>query len=113
MALQCNGLILGLRCNKIEVLVFPAQLPTSHAPATLHPSPLQIAVPHFNWIDRFPCPRFRDNAILLAGSVDLVDFISDFYTKKSFSLREDGYPWDPCAWLVDPDFFAKWGFLFN
>ena len=54
----------------------------------------------------------RDNMILLAGSVDLADFLLDFFTKKSFELRDEGWSWDPSSWLIDPEFHAKWGFLF-
>ncbi len=113
MALNRNGLILDLCCNGFKIITSLAQPPSSNTPAVLHPSALQCAVPHFEWIDRFPFPRFRDNAILMADSVDLVDFVSDFYTMKSFSIKEEGCSWDPNAWLVDPGFHAKWRLLFK
>ncbi|KAJ9610505.1 hypothetical protein H2200_005282 [Cladophialophora chaetospira] len=113
MALHANGVLLGLCCRNFEIATSPVQPLNSAAPAILHPSPLQCAVPHFDWIDRFPFPKFRDNAILLADSVDLADFVSDFYAGNSFALREEWWSWDPGAWLVDPGFLAKWGFLFK
>ena len=113
MALHCNGLILGLCCSGVKIITSRAQPFTSNVPAILHPSPLQCAVSHFEWIDRFPFPRMRDNMILLAGLVDLAEFFSDFFTIKSFTLIEEGRSWDPSAWLIAPEFRAKWGFLFN
>ncbi|KAK4940270.1 hypothetical protein LTR10_019590 [Elasticomyces elasticus] len=83
-------------------------------PDPLRPSPLQLAVAHPRWIDRFPFPRFRDNMILLIGLVDLDQFIGDMFGMASLILRPETQraTWDPAAWIIGNNFASKWGYLF-
>jgi hypothetical protein len=83
-------------------------------PPALRPTPLQLAVSHAYWIDRFPFPRFRDNLIILKGVVDLGDFIQDLFGTVSLTLKA-GVPkatWEPEAWTMSTGFSNKWGYLF-
>ena len=69
-------------------------------------------MPHPIWIDRLPFPRMRDNVILLASAIDLYAFYVDLFTKESFQIEEGMAPHDPAAYRFDPEFRAKWGYLF-
>ncbi|KAI1615241.1 hypothetical protein EDD37DRAFT_510994 [Exophiala viscosa] len=83
-------------------------------PDPLRPSPLQLAVAHPRWIDRFPFQRFRDNMILLLGLIDLDEFIGDMFGMASLILRIETQraTWDPAAWAIGTEFSSKWGYLF-
>ncbi|EXJ68553.1 uncharacterized protein A1O5_08346 [Cladophialophora psammophila CBS 110553] len=84
-------------------------------PDSLRPSPLQLAMPHQRWIDRFPFPRLRDNMILLSGLIDLNEFVRDLFGMASLILRREVHraTWDPEAWAMGAEFSSKWGYLFQ
>ena len=82
-------------------------------PEFLRPTPLQLAMVHRRWIDRFPFPRLRDNMILLSALVDLDLFVRDLFNMVSLTLRPDRATWDPKAWTIGPEFSLKWGYLFH
>ncbi|KIW12885.1 hypothetical protein PV08_08072 [Exophiala spinifera] len=83
-------------------------------PEFLRPTPLQMAMPHVRWIDRFPFPRLRDNMILLDGLIDLDEFVRDLWTMANLVLRPQTQKatWDPACWMMGPEFSSKWGYLF-
>jgi hypothetical protein len=83
-------------------------------PAPLRPTPLQLAMAHKRWIDRFPFPRLRDNLILLNGLVDLDEFVRDLFGMASLLLRPDSQraTWEPESWSIGSEFSLKWGYLF-
>ncbi|KAI1610367.1 hypothetical protein EDD36DRAFT_467435 [Exophiala viscosa] len=110
LALRENGHRIGLYCWGVKVITSRHQSAT--VPISLRPTPLQLTTPHFDWIDKLPFPRMRDNLILLAGTIDLKQLYEDFFTKLSFQIKEDAPTWDPTAWKIDSDFSAKWGYLF-
>ncbi|KIW81653.1 hypothetical protein Z517_04679 [Fonsecaea pedrosoi CBS 271.37] len=113
-ALGQHGLMQGTVCegSHQEVKSPPEYLTL---PESLRPSPLQLAVPHRRWIDRFPFPRLRDNMILLGGLIDLDDFVRDLFGMASLILRHEvrRATWDPESWAIGREFSAKWGYLFQ
>lgn len=82
-------------------------------PENLQPTPLQLTTPHPVWIDRLPFPRMRDNVILLADTIDMVQFYVDLTLNESFEVKDDMPSHDPAAYRIVPEFKAKWGYLFH
>lgn len=113
IALWLNGTILGLACDKTNWVMSPPR-PAS-VPQTLHSTDLQLSTFHYDWIDRLPFPRMRDNLILLSMTnvADVDDLFKDFFYLPSFAVREGADSWDPRAWEVLPEFEAKWGYLLH
>jgi hypothetical protein len=111
MALWVNGSMMGISCNGTNFVKSSPQ--PSSVPQVLHPTPLQLSTPHYDWIDRWPFPRMRDNLIVLSlsnvGDVD--ELFKDFFLMRSFSVKEGAHAWDPQAWQICPEFEAKWGYL--
>ncbi|KAJ9612415.1 hypothetical protein H2200_004012 [Cladophialophora chaetospira] len=111
-ALFNNGTILGLRCGiQVPVLSPPC---TDKIPLPLHPTQLQMTVLHIPWIDRFPFPKMRDNAITHScNGFDDEEFFCDIFTRESFEIKPESYSWDPTAWVMTNSFRDRWGFLFS
>ncbi|KIX07881.1 uncharacterized protein Z518_02535 [Rhinocladiella mackenziei CBS 650.93] len=109
-ALWVNGSILGIPCSDAG---FDKSSPQpSTIPHTLCPTPLQLAVPHYIWIDRWPFPRMRDNMIILSSVIDAKELFYDFFTMQSFIVKKEEDPWNPEAWEISHEFNTKWGYLF-
>ncbi len=110
-ALFNNGTILGLRCGiQVPILSPPC---TDKIPLSLHPTQLQMTVLHIPWIDRFPFPKMRDNAITHScEGFDDEDFFCDLFTDESFEIKPGSYSWDPEAWVMTDRFRTKWGYFF-
>ena len=111
VALEVNGSILGMTCSAPNLIKSSPQ--PSSVPQSLHPTPLQLAMPHYNWIDRWPCPRVRDSMIMTIHLIDVKDLFYDFFTMESFTVKEGEFAWNPHAWQISPEFDAKWGYLFH
>lgn len=111
-ALGEHGLMQGTTCLDSQQ---DARCPPEYLalPEALRPTPLQLAMPHRRWIDRFPFPRLRDNMILLSALIDLDDFVRDLFGTESLTLRKDCATWEPQSWVIGPEFSAKWGYLFR
>lgn len=111
-ALSKHGFMLGTTCFSCTL---DSKSPPEYRflPEHLRPSPLQLAVVHRRWIDRFPFPRLRDNMILLSTIIDLDDFVRDLFGMASLILRQGGTTWDPKAWIIGSEFASKWGYLFR
>lgn len=94
--------------------LFPA--PEALPPA-LQPTELQRSIPHDAWIDRLPCPRLRDNVLLLQGTFDAEELLMDFRGPDAGSVDEFqgvivwNEPWKQEGWEVTEGFVKKWGFL--
>lgn len=110
MALGICGSLLGISCG-LEVL--RSSRPTFNVPEILHPSPLQLTVPHYSWIDRWPFPRLRDNLIILAQTVNIEELVTDVFTMERCTVKKGRPAWDPNAWEISAAFREKWGFLFH
>lgn len=110
MALFVNGSVMGMHCGNIKVIKSSPQ--PSSVPESLQPTPLQLATPHYDWIDRWPFPRMRDNMILLNAVINAEEMFVDFFKMESFSIKQGGLAWDPNAWQISPEWETKWGYLF-
>ena len=107
-------------------------------PQSLHPTPLQMKIPHSSWLNMFPWPRFRDNLIVNESIVDaaafLYDLFGDLVTYNGSSIDFDlsisspneddgdvdarrrglivwGEPWDTEGWEVTEGFMQRWSWL--
>jgi hypothetical protein len=109
-AFRDNGFLLGLICG---LYLMRSSRPSWTVPDSLQPTPLQLAMPHYPWIDRLPFPRMRDNLIILSSTLNLEELLNDLIMTESFKLEEGALPWDPNAWRPSPDFQAKWGYLLH
>lgn len=108
-ALFINGEVLGMKCGILAAKSPPA---SPNVPLSLQPTMTQTIVLHFLFLDRFPFPKMRDNAINMSSIIDEEDFIRDMFTMPSFSIVP-GFPaWDPKGWRIEKYFADKWGFLF-
>ncbi|KAG4436591.1 hypothetical protein IFR05_007911 [Cadophora sp. M221] len=101
-----NGVILGLACASSSVSVSQPALP--HVPESLRPTKMQLQHVHFQWIDRFPMPEFRDKMITCTDSLSIEGFLSDLFTLPSFVLVPGSASWDPGAWFATDDFQIFW-----
>ncbi|EPS35356.1 hypothetical protein H072_11295 [Dactylellina haptotyla CBS 200.50] len=88
----------------------PENLPTA-----LHPTPMQMIYPHHPYIDLFPCPKARDNMIMmLARDKDMVnDAMCDDLccTEGESGLVVWGPPERVESWEITPSFAGKWSWL--
>jgi hypothetical protein len=87
-------------------------------PESLRPTALQKSVIHHPWIDLFPFPRMRDNALraIEAGfDDDLLCFdVMEIYHADGEdrpTLMVWGESWDGMGWEVSAPFLKKWGWL--
>jgi len=110
-ALFRNGVILGLACSTATISM---SLPsTVYVPESLRSTPLQVGRVHFQWIDRFPFPRMRDNMIEHSDSYSAEDFLGDIFSVSTFYIKPGYMSWDPEAWVVKMDFKEKWMLLLD
>ncbi|CEI70373.1 hypothetical protein FVEN_g1118 [Fusarium venenatum] len=87
-------------------------------PKALEPTPVQKTVLHHPWLDIFPFPKFRDNAILATDAEILDDGelcedvaeVNLMNTEKP-SLIVWGDASLPHSWEASPLFLRKWGWL--
>ncbi|TVY19299.1 hypothetical protein LARI1_G003538 [Lachnellula arida] len=114
-ALFRNGVILGLSCSTSSIgISTPTSTSTpSTIPESLRPTPLQVRRVHFQWIDRFPFPRMRDNMIERDDAYSAEDFLGDIFSVETFRIRPGFMSWDPEAWVVKGDFRKKWMLLLD
>lgn len=121
-AMYLNGTILGLSCSICTTSCSP--FPSPSHPLPLHPTELQLTVPHPRWFDRFPNSRWRDSLIRALGVIDEEDLLKDLFTQPSWTIETGGRKganwesaawesaaWDPKAWKMEDSFRAKWGWL--
>lgn len=109
-ALFINGEVLGMKCGM--PMADKSSPASAEVPLPLQPTTTQLFVLHFMFLDRFPFPKMRDNAINLSAVIDEEDFVRDMFTMPSFSILPGSPAWDPNAWTIEKYFADKWGFLF-
>ncbi|KAF3914441.1 hypothetical protein AA313_de0200766 [Arthrobotrys entomopaga] len=84
-------------------------------PLGLQPTPMQMLYPHHPYIDLFPCPKARDNMIMmLARDKDAVnDAICEDLccTEGESGLVVWGPPERVESWEITPTFAGKWTWL--
>jgi hypothetical protein len=105
-----TGRLLGISCGQS----FPSKSKPAPpgTPECLQPTLLQRSTVHWQWIDRFPFPDFRDEIIVRSGEIDEEEFLGDLYDMEPFTLAPGGSPTDPYVYSMNPEFKAKWGYLF-
>lgn len=84
-------------------------------PPNLHPTPMQMLYPHHPYIDLFPCPKARDNMLLmLTRDKEMVDdaMCDDLCcTEGESGLVVWGPPERIESWEITPHFAGKWSWL--
>lgn len=99
--------------------LFPSEIPPS-----LHPTSLQLSVPHEPSIDFFPLPRLRDNLILMGDNLFKMssfcrDMLGTLFQNHGIDncdrkgLIVWGDPWDVNSWECTPGFLMEWGWLLD
>jgi len=92
-------------------------------PPCFYPTQLQLTIPHEEWIDIIPHPKWRDNIIMAIGSFDEDELWSDtsgglfegFPVDRDKELGEGpgiiawNPPWDFKGWEIQGGFLRKWG----
>jgi hypothetical protein len=73
---------------------------------------MQLQHVHFQWIDRFPMPEFRNKMISCSDSFSIEGFLADLFTTPTFVLAPGSASWDPEAWFPTDEFKKKWSCLF-
>ncbi|VUC27280.1 unnamed protein product [Clonostachys rosea] len=102
-----------------RVILWDISEPAQAPPDTLQLTPLQQRIPHGSWIDTLPLAKMRDNAIILEGSFDFEEFMTDCFGALCNSGRgrdssgECGViawsdPWHPRGWEFTEGFIRKW-----
>ena len=105
-------------CSSAALHVVPSPPPHVTIPASLRPTPLQMAIPHEGWIDIIPHPVWRDNTLLAVGSFDEDELWADtigglFDGFPHSEIERRGViawwpPWDIAGWEVSEGFWRKW-----
>lgn len=136
-SLTRNSDILGLTvdwlvCSSLSPFGLPPSLSPSCSPSTsspnitlapypknMHPTVLQLSVPHHPLVDLFPLPQMRDNCLVAISQIlthaeeeDLWnDMIESGGGKDWTGMIVWGEPWDPRSWEVTWPFLERWGWL--
>lgn len=108
-------------CSVDTLNVLPEPSLPGQIPPTLWPTKLQQTMPHEDWVDVVPHPRWRDNVLLALGTFDEDELWSDtmgglFEGFPQSEIERRGVivwspPWDVRGWEVTEGFWKKWGFL--
>ncbi|EEA19245.1 hypothetical protein TMatcc_010199 [Talaromyces marneffei ATCC 18224] len=108
-------------CSADTLNVLPKPSLPDQIPPTLWPTKLQQTIPHEDWVDIIPHPRWRDNVLLALGTFDEDELWSDtigglFEGFPQSEIERRGVivwspPWDICGWEITEGFWKKWGFL--
>lgn len=124
-AISTNLLILGnLNLNNGSPCRFGGSVPIfpnpyqGCIPETLQPTLLQQSSTYPKWIDHFPSPIMRDNAIktqhLFMASELCADLLGGLMGRENdldSGLIVWSNPWEPHGWELTEGFVKKWGFL--
>jgi hypothetical protein len=88
----------------------PSSTPSPYPPA-LHPTPLQLSIPHLPYIDLLPFPAVRNNLLLADSLVSCPEIWADF---TSGDIRVWGStPWEPTGWEIGERFARKWWWILD
>ncbi len=109
-ALFYNGVILGLPCS--TAALSRSKPPGQHVPPSLRPTETQLENVHYEWIDRFPLPWFREKMIKLSDVLSTEEFMEDLFLRRTWEIKSGAESWDESAWVPTLEFRAKWGMLF-
>lgn len=110
-------------CSTSELRILPTLVDPSLLPPSLIPTELQCSIPHEDWVDIVPHPRWRDNMLRALGQFDEDELWSDtigglFEGFPDSEIEHRGViiwstPWDIRGWEISPGFWEKWGWTLN
>lgn len=110
-------------CSSVALHVLPVSADTHSVPPSLQPTFLQSTIPHEDWLESIPHPKWRDNILLSLGTFDAHQLWSDtigglFKGFPATGIEQPGLlvwgtPWDIMGWEVSEEFYLKWKFLFK
>ncbi|KXJ88993.1 hypothetical protein Micbo1qcDRAFT_206582 [Microdochium bolleyi] len=109
----------GCTIDPLRVLPLPLPSPTATTlPPALVPTQLQRQIPHKDWLDIIPHPRWRDNILLSLGTFNEGELWSDtigglFTGFTNAEVRAKGVvawspPWHFSGWELSEGFWRKW-----
>ncbi|EED12139.1 conserved hypothetical protein [Talaromyces stipitatus ATCC 10500] len=108
-------------CSSDSLHVLPEPSLPNALPPSLYPTHLQRTIPHEDWVDIIPHPRWRDNLILALGTFDEDELWSDtigglFEGFPQSEIEHRGVivwspPWDVSGWEITEGFWNKWKWL--
>ena len=108
-------------CSSAALHVLPMQPLPTNFPESLKPTQLQLTIPHEDWVDITPDPKWRDNMMLAAGTFDeddlWADTIGGLFEGFPHSECEKrglivwGPAWEARGWEMSEGFYKKWGWL--
>jgi hypothetical protein len=110
-------------CSTEDLHILPFPSSPQYVPPSLLPTHLQQTMPHEDWVDIIPHPRWRDNILRALGTFDEDDLWSDtigglFEGFPDCEVHKRGLivwdsPWDPRGWEVSEGFWRKWKWAFE
>jgi hypothetical protein len=113
----------GHGCSKAAMHVSPVPSYPQEMPESLYPTLLQRTIPHEEWIDIIPHPRWRDNLLLAIGTFDEGALWSDtigglFEGFPDSEVEHRGIiawspPWHFSGYEVTEGFLRRWGWSFK
>lgn len=100
--------------------IFPNPYQGDKLPESLQPTLLQRTHQHPEWIDIFPSPRMRDNAVRAHHLISREELCADMLGRMSGgqyntepAIMVWSNPWEPAGWELSEAFIRKWWLLFN
>ncbi|KAJ1327032.1 DUF3425 domain-containing protein [Microdochium nivale] len=113
----------GCTADLLRLLLPPSSTTMATGiPPSLVPTQLQLSIPHSEWLDAIPHPRWRDNLLLSLGAFDEGELRSDtvgglFQGLPHTEVRARGViawypPWHVSGWELSEGFWRKWRWSF-
>lgn len=110
-------------CSSVALHLMPVSDDMRSVPPSLQPTQLQSTIPHEDWLESIPHPKWRDNILLALGTFDAHQLWSDtigglFEGFPASEIEQRGLmvwntPWDVTGWEVSEGFYMRWKFLFK
>lgn len=105
-----NASILKIACSEVRgrSIFIP---PTLSTPKSLTPTPLQLTLPHWPYIDLLPLPALRNKLLQAHDIIDPRDIWQDLANGEVKVWGTQS--WDERGWEITEPFARKWWFLMD
>ncbi|KUJ08160.1 uncharacterized protein LY89DRAFT_691066 [Mollisia scopiformis] len=109
-AMLFNASLLNIACSNVRgrSIFIPTTLAT---PSSLAPTPLQLTLPHWPYIDIIPLPALRNKLLQAHELIDPRDIWQDFINGEVKVWGSQS--WDERGWEITEGFAVKWWFLMD
>ncbi|KAF8856182.1 hypothetical protein BDZ45DRAFT_692032 [Acephala macrosclerotiorum] len=117
-AMLYNASLLKIACSQVRgrSIFIPSSLST---PISLSPTPLQLSLPHWPYIDILPLPALRNKLLQAHDLIDPQDIWIDLIEGNRIGEGDMGIKvwgnrsWDERGWEIGRGFATKWWFLMD